>query len=183
MLGGYPQDQCFFVGSSAAGVANPDLTTNKEAHDLRLRSYSNHCCFCRIPFEGYQGFPLKNAFARIESQNRDGHFADVGNGLDERSLQPEVVRPIVLSWIEEPNEFTGFRKDGTYIRSLVAIAKKAGKCQIVFFSGATMFQADYMIDFTTKEGVVFVDEAVLAESIRTRGDQPPERFTDGAATH
>ena len=103
--------------------------------------------------------------------------------MDESSLQPEVERPFVLSWIEEPDEFTGFRKDGSYIRSLVAIAKKAGKCQIVFFSGTTMFQAEDVIDFTAKEGVVFVDEAVLAESIGTRGDQSPKRFTDGAATH
>jgi len=94
-----------------------------------------------------------------------------------------MAEPFILSRIEEPDEFTGIRKDGPNVRSLVTITEKAGKCQIVFFSRTAMFQADDMINFTTKEGVIFVDQAVLAGSVGTRGDQPPERFTDDAATH
>lgn len=136
--------------------------------------YANHRCFSRISSKSYQGFPLKNAVACVESQNGDRHCPNLAGRFDESSLQPKVQGPFILSWIEEPDEFTGTGKDGSKIRPLVTIAEKAGKCQIVFFSGTAMFQADDMIHFATKEGVLFVDQAVLAESVGTRNDQLPE---------
>ena len=84
---------------------------------------ANKRCFCRIPAKSYQGFPLKNALACIESENGGGDSSNIGNGFDESPLQPEIVGPFVLSWIQEPDEFTGVCKDGSDVRSFVAITE------------------------------------------------------------
>jgi hypothetical protein len=115
----------------------------------------------------------------MKLENRNRYLPDVGDGLNERTFQSEMVRPSVLPWIEQPNEFIRSRHNGPYVRSFVAVAGKAGKCQIALFCCAAMFQADDMINFAPKECVIFVDQTVLTESVSSESDQMAQGFTDG----
>ena len=96
---------------------------------------------------------LKNALAGIEGR----HGYNIGNGLCERTLRPEMAGPFVLSWLEQPGELTCISKDRAYIPSLVTVAENAGICQVALMSRTTMFQADDMINLATEEGVIFMD--------------------------
>jgi len=68
-----------------------------------------------------------------------------------------MAGPFVLSWIEEPDEFTRISKDRAYIRALATVAENAGICQVALMSRTSMFQANDMIDLATEEGVIFMD--------------------------
>ncbi len=68
-----------------------------------------------------------------------------------------MIGPFVLSWAEEPDEFTSLIKDRAYIRSLVTVAENAGICEVALMSRTTMFQTDDMINLTTEESVIFMD--------------------------
>jgi hypothetical protein len=58
----------------------------------------------------------------MKLENRNRYLSDIGNGLNERTFQSEMVGPSVLSWIEQPDEFTRIRHNGPNVSSFVAVA-------------------------------------------------------------
>lgn len=141
---------------------------------------------CRwIAANRLQRIPLQKPITRIEPEDacRDG--TDLRERLDSDavSIESEVLRPVVIARVEEAGELPALRCDGAEIAALAPVAEQTGEGKVIRFRRPAMFLADDVIDLAAEEGIVLVDEAVLAQSLRPPYHQPPEFRADVAATH
>jgi hypothetical protein len=63
----------------------------------------------------------------------------------------------------------------------VSIADGTGISEIAFDGCATMFLADDVLDFAAKESIVLVQQAILAQSLRTPRDELAQERRDRSA--
>lgn len=70
-------------------------------------------------------------------------------------IQPEVIRPLVLSGVEQRDQFARRRQRGD-VRTLIAIADHTGVRGVARNSRTLMLLADYVVDFVRERRVVFV---------------------------
>ena len=124
---------------------------------------------------------LENSFV-VELQDPSGSFADIRQRFNQGSIQSKMLGPQIDSWVEESHKLAGYSRHRRNVAALVAIADGTGISEIHRFRCAGMFQADYVVDLATEERVIFVDQAILAETPRSICDQPPQFFAD-VATH
>jgi hypothetical protein len=96
--------------------------------------------------------------------------------------QREVVCPPIRAWVEEPAEASVW-ENGTHVAALVPIAEEAGARQVLRIGGSAVLFADDVIDLGAEEGILFVDQAVFAEPLRTSNDAPTKLYTDVGSTH
>src|ERR1700686_1769225 len=93
-----------------------------------------------------------------------------------------MLRPLIGSGIEEPHQLAGYSRDRCNIAALVPIAEGAGMGKINSFGRARVFQADNVVNLAAEEGVIFVDKAVLAKTLRPICNEPSQFIAD-VATH
>ncbi len=62
---------------------------------------------------------------------------------------------------------------------LPGVAAEAGKGEIGFVGGSAVLTADYVVDLVGMEGLVFLQEAILATSGGSFGDEATEVIANG----
>ena len=95
-----------------------------------------------------------------------GHLANCRQGLDDRTLQFEMLVPGVSPRIEEPDHPAGTVK-GCDVGPLVTITEHTGVGQIGYTRGAAVLAADDMINLVRKADAILVHQTIFASSTGT----------------
>jgi len=81
----------------------------------------------------------------IHQQHCNCHSSGLGQRFQLWPIPNKVLRPLVLSWVEESNNSFSFWINARYIRSLKAIAMNTSEGQILKFTFASVLPCDNMI--------------------------------------
>jgi hypothetical protein len=76
--------------------------------------------------------------------------------------------------LNRPHNATRARRQGCDVTSLEAIAKYARHCKVRSTRPTTVLFADHMVDVTAQCGVVAMNQAILAERVRSLLDLAPK---------
>lgn len=82
-----------------------------------------------------------------------------------------MLIPTILTRMIEANEARRAADEGPGIGAFGDVAPQAGECKVCCGGGTTMFAANDVIDVERKTGIVLMNEAVFADSMRPLDDQ------------
>ena len=108
-----------------------------------------HRCVPRIPSDILDHHALQQSVGFIEAKNSGSRLADQGLRFNDQAIEREMISPMIRARVEESDVFTSAWCNRPNIRSLGAIAKRAGVAQVVGFSRPAMFFRDDVIDLAT----------------------------------
>ncbi len=77
-------------------------------------------------------------------------------------LQAKVLAPHVFSRMEEPDGFSCIRVDARQVGTLVKIAARTGKGEIIWGVGTAMLERQNMLHMKRQHGVFLVHAAIFA---------------------
>jgi hypothetical protein len=137
---------------------------------MEERRHANRSILKRMSWSGIpSGFQKELAppesIRSIQLQEMFGDSPHSGQGNDPGPLQPEVLSPFVIAWVEQLNNFAGFKIDRRKITSLQAIANKTRKREIVLVGQSPVFPGKDVIYLVRQEGVFFMKQAVFAAMV------------------
>src|SRR5690348_5167806 len=81
-----------------------------------------------------------------------------------------MIAPSVFSRIEKTNELAGGLSDGTHVTAFMSIAVKTGCRQILHDGFASVFEPDYMVNFACVKQIIFMNQAILADTVGSFDD-------------
>jgi hypothetical protein len=93
-----------------------------------------------------------------------------------------MLRPPVCARVEEPDEFACPPQDRPNVAPLLAVAKGARIRQVVWLCRTAVLHADDVINLTAEEGIVLVNQAILAQRLSASDDEVSQVFAD-VSTH
>lgn len=132
---------------------------------------------------GFQkGLALKQPIGMIEVQERGCCLADLARPDNPRPDETKMLTPAIRARVEQPAKAPRVWRESGYIGAFEAIAEDACQCEVAFECLSPVLFTDHVFDLATKERVVFVDEAVFAQTLRPIGNQAPQVRRD-VATH
>jgi hypothetical protein len=133
-------------------------------------------CRDRIPVHLAESFAFQEAGAVIQPEQSGSRLSDRRQEKDRDPVrsQMEVIVPSILAWIEETDQRARSRDDRSNVAPLVSVTREARIREIALRGLSSMLFADDMIDLTTEERIVRVDEAVFAEVVGSCRHKPPE---------
>ena len=117
-----------------------------------------------------QDYALTKATVAIELEQFHGGLADHAYWVAAETIQQKAAGPAVGAWMEEPEELGRLTDERAEVTPFGAIAASASPRKVACLRLATVLAADDVIHLTTPEGIVLVDEAVLADVIGALGD-------------
>lgn len=166
------------IGFAGARMSRPLET---EARSFRLSAHSTLCSGRRVMAIFDQACSFFRAFVTVESQDASGDFADVGQRVDCRSVQCEMVSPPINARIEEAHQLFCRPVDRTEVAAFVAVAALAGLGEVFRCCRAKMFDTDNVIYLAAEESVVEVNHAIFAEIFSAAENELPQFFADVTA--
>ena len=128
-----------------------------------------------------QGFTFTQAAAVVDLQELRRCFTDCGGRLETDALKLEVISPAISARVEQSDELRRLADKSAKIAPLVVIAAGASPRQVARLVGATVLKTDNMVHLAAPEGVILVDEAVLADVVGAVGDELPQPLVNLAA--
>ena len=129
-----------------------------------------------------QRLSFQESIRLIESEEKCGRFADVGQSDDIVVIDTEVFGPVVRSGVEQSTERLGSRRNCGDIAAFETVAEDTGKCKVVRGCFAAVLFADDVFDLASEERIALVYEAVFAEIFCAVCDKTSEGRRD-VATH
>ncbi len=110
----------------------------------------------------------------IHYEKLDCRSAD-GSATHKQSTLPlEVLTPVILSRMEQPNDLASVGIDGRDVRPLVRIASITAQTEVLGFSLPTVLPRDNVVDVEREESVlVLMNATVLAAIARALADESP----------
>jgi hypothetical protein len=106
-------------------------------------------------------FPLGHPLLIIESQNAGGCLTHRSQRLDQCARQSEMRGPGIGARIKKAGE-AAVSQDRADIRPFLPIAENARQRQIFQPGGASMFDADDVVNLKGEKTIVLVCQAILA---------------------
>ena len=88
-----------------------------------------------------QRLPDQESFRGVESQQFNGHAANLGQGCDARPFEAEMIGPPMNPRVEQRHDLAGCRVHGGDVGSLAPVAVEAGQSQVGQFSAAAAVKA------------------------------------------
>ena len=76
--------------------------------------------------------------------------------------------------MKKANIFTGLRKYSAHVTPFVAIAKRAGKSQVINLGSPPMFEAHDMVNVKRMESICLGQKAIFTSKSGTLGYQRPQ---------
>jgi hypothetical protein len=93
--------------------------------------------------------------------------------LNNPTFELKMLPPMIPAGIIEAHEFLRLPDDRADVAAFVAIAKDTGIDKIASISGAIMLQADGVVDCTSQNSVIGMNEAVFAQVVGAIANQSP----------
>ncbi|MDP5171005.1 MAG: hypothetical protein NWR72_12225 [Bacteroidia bacterium] len=90
----------------------------------------------------------------IEAEDFDGRFCDKGKGHKFWTIDKEMRPPTVSTRVKESDEFVIGEQHGADVAAFVAVAGEASQGKIIGMVIAGVLEADDMIDFVWKKGIL-----------------------------
>ena len=110
----------------------------------------------------------------IHYEKLDCRSADGSATHKQSTLPPEVLTPVILSRMEQPNDLASVGIDGRNVRPLVRIASITAQTEVLGFSLPTVLPRDNVVDVEREESVlVLMNATVLAAIARALADESP----------
>jgi hypothetical protein len=106
-------------------------------------------------------FALDYALRILEPQNACGCLTDLANRLNRGARESEMCGLGFGAGIKKAGELA-VSQDRPNIRTFLPIAENARPRQILQPGGASMFDADDVVNLEDKKAIILVGEAVLA---------------------
>lgn len=156
------------------------------AHD-RDEALSRRMCYAvqrlrrRIPACRLKRLTFQQPVTIIQFEDAGGNFTDVCARDKANTIKREMLAPSVHARIEEPNKSSCGPYERTDIATLGTIAECTGIREIVSSCRTAMLLADDVIDLTSEEGVLLMNQAILTQAIRTLFYQAAQRGTNVAS--
>lgn len=119
--------------------------------------------------------PLDDSVNAVELEYAGRSLTDCAPSHDRRSVcaKGEMLGPFISAGVVETDELPSQGRDGSHIRSLVAIAWSASIGQVRHLPRTPVLDADDVIDLTPKVRVPLVNEAVLTDVPRSLCNSGP----------
>lgn len=90
----------------------------------------------------------------------------VGKRNDSGRSESEVLIPAILARMIQADEARRAADEGSGIGAFCDVAPQAGKGEIRRGGGAALFSTDNVIDVERKTGILLMNEAIFADSVR-----------------
>ena len=125
--------------------------------------------------------PLNDSVDRVETEEVGRDLSYFGSRNDGGMVETKVLVPRVCAWIEEASQLTGIRGNRGQVGALVPVAERTGVSQVPLHRLAAVLLADDVVDLAAEEGVILVNEAVLAKVVGALRDAATEFGADVAS--
>lgn len=112
----------------------------------------------------------------IEAKDERSNFAFLGQGLNHRSVNTEVILPAMNAGMEKPNRVSCSGMERRHVRAFVPVAKYAAIRKIIELRETTVFPADDVINLVGETGPIFRIEAVLTTKLGPKSYNLAERL-------
>ncbi len=99
------------------------------------------------------------------------------------ATQFEMIAPLLLAWIEEPNNFSGYRIKSHEIGTFVTIAKLAGQGQVIAPGLPSVFDGDQVVNLMRRLGVILMQQTIFAATTRASDHKITQSYGNIDARH
>ena len=112
----------------------------------------------------------------IETEQLGRCLTDFSFGDNSRAIDSEMLAPNIDARIEQAGETSSAGHKCRHVGAFESVAENAGIGQVGCDRSAAVFFADDVFDLAAKEGIGFLNKAILAESSGAIGYLSAERW-------